>query len=241
MWHYSRNECPAETYNPNLDPGRPGKMRAKGHPGPPAPGPVSPTTPPKATPTPTSTITLSDEQASVTKGSPAKVAVVQVDYIVDGPHTKALWNFGFRLLYWGHVKLDEWVFDWHKHIPKEQFQLTKNAEMSIELDPRNLYSRATTWFTKNVCRAKNLQQAHAAIDGILFFEAFGGISVAVVFHYEYVYLHSPKTKARREAKALAKFAKQNHVRPEQVVVSQTATTEGGLPIFSVATSEGATA
>ena len=36
MWHFNSNECPAETYNPKLSPGRPGKMRAKNHPGLPA-------------------------------------------------------------------------------------------------------------------------------------------------------------------------------------------------------------
>ena len=150
------------------------------------------------------TITFTDSQASVTKGSTKPIQPVVVDYIVDGPHTKALCNFGFRAIYFVHVQVDEIVFDWQRHLPKEQFKLSDNAEMSIELDPRNFYSRGVTWFTKNICQAKNLQAAHTAIDSILFFEAFGGIFVALLFHYREVYKNSPKLKKKRDEKARLK-------------------------------------
>jgi len=205
MWHNTPNECPAETYNPKVGPGRPGKMRAKGHPG--VAGVESPTPPARVTvPAPGGGITFTDTKASVTKGTGKPPEPVVVDYIVDAQHTKALCNFGMRGVYFLHVQVDEIVFDWHKHLPKVQFQLTPNAEMSIELDPRNMYSRGVTWFTKNICQAKNLQAAHAAIDSILFFEAFGGIAVALLFHYREVYANSPKLKKRREEKARLKAA-----------------------------------
>ena len=205
-WHDTKNECPYENYNPKLNPGRPKKQRAKGHPGSAPPGSTPPSNEPTArleTKVPTGgDWQISDKKADVTKGASKPVVPVKVDYIVDADHTKALCNFGFRIVYFIHVKIDEWVFDWHKHLPREQFQLTKNAEMSIDLQPRNFYSRGVTWFTMNVCRAPNLERAHAAIDSILFFEAFGGVGVALIFHYENVYKNSPKLKAIREAKKL---------------------------------------
>ena len=204
MWHATLNECPYEDYRPNLPPGRPGKMKARGHPGPgvatQAQPVAKPATAPAETRLATTAITFSDQKADVTKGAATPKPVV-VDYIVDWPHTEALWNFGFRVMYFGHVKVDEWFFDWHKHLPKEQFQLSKNAKMAAEVDPRNMYSRAATWFCKNIVRAPNLQAAHAAIDSIIFFEAFGGIFVALIFHYEHVWRESPKLKKRREEKA----------------------------------------
>ena len=234
MIHYSKNECPAETYDPAIHPGRPRFQKAKGHPGSGAPAPATPKVNVKV---PESQgITLTGGQANVTKGSTTPKVVV-VDYVVDAEHTKALWNFGFRIMYWVHVKIDEWVFDWHQHIPKVQFQLTANAEMSISLTPRNLYSRAATWFTKNLCGAKNLEQAHAAIDSILFFEAFGGIFVAVIFHYEHVYKNSPKMKAKRAAKAALLAAKKG----AQVGMTQAGTTTQVLPLFTTRTAEAAVA
>jgi len=237
MSHYSTNECPFETYNPNIHPGRPGKMRAKGHPGPGAAAPAQPAAQKPSAPIPppasSATINVVGGQAAVTKGAP-KPIVVPVDYIVDGEHTKALWNFGFRVLYFIHVKVDEWAFDWHQHIPKVQFQLTPNAEMSISISPRNLYSRAATWFTKNLCGAKTLEQAHAAIDSILFFEAFGGIFVAIVLHYEHVYKNSPKMKARREAKRLRLEALKAQREGRQVIVSRTGEVSQGVPVYASA-------
>ena len=211
MWHYSPNECPFETYNPKLHPGRAGKMRAKNHPGLPAqparaPEQVVPRAKVSVGAPTGQAITFTDSRAEVTKGTGKPPEPIVVDYIVDAPHTKAFCNFCFRVVYFVHVKVDEWAFDWHQHLPKVQFQLSQNAEMAIEMDPRNFYSKGVTWFTKNVCQAKNLQAAHSAIDSILFFEAFGGIAVALIFHYENVYRNSPKLKKRREEKARAKAA-----------------------------------
>ncbi len=243
MWHYFQNECQFETYNADLPPGRPGRMKAKGHPGTPAqPARAAEAPPPQqktAAPVPGGTIQVTGGPASVTKGSGKAPEPVMVDYVVDAEHTKALWNFGFRGLYFVHVKIDEWVFDWHQHIPKVQFQLTPNAEMSISLTPRNLYSRAATWFTKHICGAKTLTQAHAAIDSILFFEAFGGIFVAVIFHYEHVYKNSPKMKAKREAKRLRAEALKAQREGRQVVTTATGMTPEGLPVYTSRT--GATA
>jgi hypothetical protein len=231
-WHRSPNECPFETYSESLDPGRPGKMRAKGHPGVQKPSEqlVTPRAKISVGAPSGEGITFSDSKAQVTKGSSKPVEIVAVDYVVDGPHTKAFVNFLFRVGYFVHVKVDEWAFDWHKHLPKEQFQLTKNAEMSIEMDPRNFYSRGVTWVTKNIFQAKNLQQAHAAIDGVLFFEAFGGIGVALIFHYEEVYKNSPKLKKKREEAARRKAMKAGAI---QMV--QTGVTPEGVPIMTAAT------
>jgi hypothetical protein len=239
MWHYSVNECQFEEYNPKLSPGRAGHMKAKNHPGTPA----KPAQPPTTSPAPRAnlkvsgeTISFTDRPADVTKGASKPLEPVAVDYILDGPHVLAIWNFGLRVVYFIHVRVDEWVFDWHQHMPEKQFVLTKNAELSISMDPRNFYARAATWFTKNICQAKNLQSAQAAVDGILFFEAFGGIFVAVIVHYEYVYKHSPKLKEKREAKAKAKAA-----RAAQVVVTPTGATNSlGQPVYA-ATVGGTTA
>lgn len=230
MWHYSPNECPAEAYNPDVHPGRPGKMRAKGHPGPGKPAEVVPRAKLSVGAPPGQGITFTDSRAQVTKGTTKPAEVVVVDYIVDGPHTKAFVNFIFRVGYFVHVKVDEWAFDWHKHLPREQFQLTKNAEMSIEMYPRNFYSRGVTWVTKNIFQAKNLQAAHAAIDGVLFFEAFGGIGVALIFHYEEVYKNSPKMKKKREEAARKKALKAGAI---QMV--QTGQTPEGIAIMTAAT------
>jgi hypothetical protein len=240
-WHRNPNECPFETFDPKYGPGRPGKMRAKGHQGTPAQPARAPNVPaPRAqvSVSPKETITFTDKPADVTKGTSKPVEPVVVDYVLDGPHVLALWNFGLRGIYFIHVRIDEWVFDWHQHLPEKQFVLSKNAEMSISLEPRNFYARAATWFTKNICMAKNLKDAQAAVDGILFFEAFGGIFVAVIVHYEHVYKNSPKMKARREAKARAKAIKEGRV-PE-VVVTQTGINPLGTPVYA-ATPQGATA
>jgi hypothetical protein len=233
MWHYSPNECPHEVFNPNVHPGRPGKQRSKNHPGTPAQPAKAAEVTPRARVSVGSGegITFTDSKAQVTKGTSKPTEPVVVDYIVDAPHTKAFCNFVFRGAYFVHVKVDEYLFDWHKHLPKEQFQLTKNAEMSIEMDPRNLYSRAVTWFTKNVCQCKNLQAAHSAIDGILFFEAFGGIGVALIFHYEEVYKNSPKMKKKRE-----EAARKKAIRAGQVLANQTGVTNEGIPVFTAVTS-----
>jgi hypothetical protein len=235
MWHESVNECPFEDYNPKVFAGRPGKMRAKGHPGVQA---AQPSAAPKAAPIGLSvrreSITFNDSPASVTKGQAKPVEVVVVDYIVDAPHTKGFCNFAFRVVYFFHVQLDEIAFDWHKHLPKEQFQLTPNAEMSIDMTPRNFYSRGVTWVTKNLFQCKNLESAHNAIDSILFFEAFGGIGVALIMHYREVYKNSPKLKKKREEKARLKAQRSGAINTAQVGV-----TSDGVPVFTSVTSGGA--
>jgi hypothetical protein len=234
-WHRSVNECPYEDFNPNVDPGRPGKQKAKGHTGTPAQAASPPTTNPvpraelKVT---GDTITFSDQKANVTKGTGKPTEPVVVDYVLDGPHVKALFNFGLRGIYWVTVQIDEWVFDWHQHLPEKQFVLSKNAEMSIELDPRNFYSRAATWFTKNICQAKNLKDAQTAVDSILFFEAFGGIVVVVVMHYRKLYKESPKMKERRAKKERLKLLKAGKVVPDEVITTNTGVGPTGMPIYS---------
>jgi hypothetical protein len=233
MWHRSPNECPFEIFNPDIDPGRPGKMKAKGHTGTPAQPARAPNVPaPRATiPVTGDTITFTDKKADVTKGTSKPTELVVVDYILDGPHVLALWNFGLRVVYFGHVQVDVFVFDWHQHLPEKQFVLSKNAEMSISLEPRNFYARVATWFTKNICQAKNLKDAQTAVDSILFFEAFGGIFVAVFMHYQKVWRESPKLKKRREEKARAKALKEGRV-PTPITETVRSTSPTGMPVYS---------
>ncbi len=215
-WHRSQNECPYEEYRATSPAGRPGKMRAKGHPQPSAAPaqqvPAQAAAAPRVTESaPVSrpaasggVIMFSDRKADVVKGTSGPAPGVVADYVVDWPHTEALWNFGFRVLYFIHVKVDEWAFDWHKHLPREQFKLSENAKAAAEVDERNLYSRGATWFCRSVIRCPDQKSAHSAIDSIVFFEAFGGIFVALVFHYEEVYKKSPKMiRKREEARARA--------------------------------------
>lgn len=211
-WHRSVNECPYETYNPKAPQGRPGFRKAQGTPAEgaapaqaPAPS-LAPASPPPARPAPpqggAAGITLSGRRADVVKGATAPERPVITDYMVDWPHTEALWNFGFRVLYFVHVKVDEWVFDWKQHLPREQFKLSDNAKAAAEVDPRNIYARGATWLCRTVLRCPDQKAAHSAIDSIVFLEAFGGVFVALIFHYEKVYKESPKLKAKREEKRL---------------------------------------
>ena len=120
------------------------------------------------------------------------------DFVVDAIHTRGPIN---RVLI-GVWQLFAWQDDWleiAEHMPKDQFKLSENADDTIEMDPRNFYSRIVTRICVGL-GCKTQQQAHHAIDTFLFFGDWGAFVVMVVKHEMKVIKESPRLKRNAEKK-----------------------------------------
>jgi hypothetical protein len=172
------------------------------------------------------TIQFSDTPAEVVKTGGAHplgdTTPEEVDYIIDGPHTRAIWDLGYGGIRYVCLGVDEYL-EYKTHIPDRFFHLTPFEITSIEADPRNAFSRAGTWVCKRIFRCKTLDDAHHAIDTAVFFSAFGGLGYAIFTHYRAAWKESPKlirnrAKKAERAKAL-KIASADHrfPRPESEI------------------------
>lgn len=224
-YHDSEKQCP---YSPIYNPNAKGAIDKNGNPvnrgpepaeeaGQPSSGSSSaeaqaqPAPSPNPTPAPvpkapgTSRLTFSPTPAEVVPVKRIIRPVEPADYVVDGPHTKTAFGLVFGATYQLHVWVDEY-YEWTAHLPKSQFALSDLALLTIDNDPRNLYSRMVTRACMAVgCRTQ--QQAHAAITTVEFFFGFGGVVVALVMHYRKVLKESPRAIRNREKKKVAAEAK----------------------------------
>lgn len=207
-WHgkFKGDDCPKmpKGWKPPKD--APIRAPAPPEPTPPDAPPIT-VAPPKPKPGRAGAITFSESKAEVIKGGGGVEALLpeRVDFIVDKEHTLGLWNFGFHRLHDVTI-LADWALGWEKHMPMDQFQVSKTGQMSIEMEPRNIYARSATFFCKRM-GCQTLEQAHSLIDSVLFFEAFAGIAGAIFWHYKTVLKESPKLAPWREKRAKAKALK----------------------------------
>lgn len=142
-FHNATAEC---DYEPDYDPSRlrachcrgltkasPAVQAEQGSPTPsPAEAKAQPAPEPKPATPPRSGLAFSGRKAEIVPKAalqanlePAKP--VEVDYIIDKEHTIQLWDLGLAGLYHAHVFIDDVVFGWKQHLPRDQFKLSDFA------------------------------------------------------------------------------------------------------------------
>jgi len=199
-WHQKRAECPFEPEytgpRSREQPPIPEQLTKPVEPGPSEEVAI-------AKPTPSTTrLTFPARTAEVIKGGGGAIPAAEpeeIDFIVDGPHTIAFFDFTFGVVKWTTYTVDDWL-EYSNHIPEKQFHLSSTALMSIQEEERNWYSRIAT----RICKwagAKTRLEAHGMIDGLVFLQTFGGLAIAIVTHYRVAFKESPKLKRRKEEKA----------------------------------------
>lgn len=203
-WHGSARECPFE--RPGAAPAvadLPGHSTSESEPVPAEPPPKKPF----GFKIRSDGITFPERAAEVVKtgGSTpmGETPPAEVDYIVDGPHTRSACDLAYKGLQLVTVAVDDFL-EYPSHIPEKFFHLTPFEITAIEADPRNFFSRTVTWGCKNVLRCKTLEDAHRSIDTAVFLSAFGGIGYVIFSHYRVVYKESPRLKRGRAKKAARK-------------------------------------
>jgi hypothetical protein len=177
--------------------------------------PKAPGTPPEPAPAPkpataekpkgtrvkvgTSAPGFSDKPPEVTKGGSALILTPpeEIDFIVGKERVKEAWNLGFGVVYFVHSQEADWLEV--KPLPRAQFRVSENGELTIEMEPRNFYARAVTWVCKRA-GAKNVEEANRLLDSVFFFSAFGGVVVALVVWHKTAFKDSPKLKRREAAR-----------------------------------------
>jgi hypothetical protein len=210
-YHDSSRQCPyADEYDPNY----PGALDKEGNlvskvkaaekvPKRPESQPIAEPTPGHPRPAQQGGLTSSGRPAEIVPRAktPIKPPEPQ-DYVVDALHTRAPINRCLLGLWQVFAWQDDWL-EIAEHMPKDQFKLSENADDTIEMDPRNFYSRIVTRVCMTV-GCKTQQQAHHAIDTFLFFGDWGAFAVMVVKHEMKAWKESPRMARRKAENALKK-------------------------------------
>ncbi|MCI4357364.1 MAG: hypothetical protein L3K18_09585 [Thermoplasmata archaeon] len=184
---------------------------------PPDPKAPQPKVVPPVAPSGSGGLSFTGGTAETRKGSTVPTPPPEpVDYKIDVPHTRTLWNNGYRGLKGVLYSVDDWLQTdkihkegFTRHIPEGFFRLTPNDLSTIDGDPEgNPYTGLGTRFCKMV-GCKTRAQAHGLIDGMNFLMLFGALAYVMVAHYRVAISESPKLASMKLKKKEAAAKKKN--------------------------------